>query len=225
MRKIFFILALVSIFACEKDDMQKLSDNTPNDAKENYFPLTLGNYWVYEDYHIDSLNQEQKLDFIDSIAVSRDTLIHGEKFYILSGIRELPGSDKLVDIAILRDSMGYLIDQKGVIRFSNSNFNDILHTWIELTSNNDTLLKVTYMMVEHSDSLEILNNKYKILNYQGDVTVYNSTTNDIRYKGYTNNYYANNIGVVYESFFWVYGHGLYKDYYERRLKRYNVYLE
>ena len=213
------------MFACEKDDEQKLSDNTLNDAKENYFPLTIGNYWVYEDYHIDSLNQETKLDYIDSIAVSRDTVIRGEKFYILSGIREFPGSDKLRDLSILRDSLGYLINQWGEILFSSGNFSDILHTRIELTSNNDTLLKVTYKMVEHSDSLEILNTKYKVLNYQGNVTVYDSSTNDIRYKDYTNKYYASNVGVVYESLFYINGHVIYKDYYERRLKRYNVYLE
>lgn len=225
MRKLFFILTLVLMFACEKDDEQKLSKNTLDDVKENFMPLAIGNYWVYENYHIDSLKQEKKLDFIDSIGVNRDTVIDGVKFYILSGLREFPGFDKLGDLYILRDSLGYLINELGEISFSSSNFNDILHTWILQTSNNDTLLKVTYKMFEYLDSVEILNNKYKVLNYQGNVTVYNSSTNDIWYRDYTNKYYASNVGVVYESFFYIGGHGKNNDYYVRRLKRYNVSLD
>lgn len=225
MRKVFFILALALMFACEKDNEQNLSDETLNGVTENFIPLAIGNYWVYDTYHIDSLNIETKLDYIDSIGVSRDTVIHGEKFYILSGIREFAGSDKLRDLAILRDSSGYLINNLGEIHFSDSNFDDILHTWIELTPNNDTLLKVIYKMVDLHDSVDILNGNHKVLNYQGNVTVYKGSGNNIWYKDYINKYYASNIGVVYESFLFIAAHGVNRDYYERRVKRYNVHLE
>lgn len=67
MRKLFFIAILFAIFsACQKDDD---SNQNQTVSEPDYFPMAIGNYWVYQFTNTDTLgivNYER----IDSIFIN-----------------------------------------------------------------------------------------------------------------------------------------------------------
>lgn len=67
MKKYLLILSTIAlifgIYSC--------SDNSTNPSAPNYFPLNLGNYWIYEQFLLDSLNTKVSGSMIsDSVFVS-----------------------------------------------------------------------------------------------------------------------------------------------------------
>lgn len=100
-------LAVLFLFSCkDKDDDAKLNAVTATD----YFPLTVGSYWVYQWYNIDNLGNETIRSTKDSVFVSADTIINGLTYAILQGT-EFGNEIK----RFYRDSSGFLVDEKGEI--------------------------------------------------------------------------------------------------------------
>lgn len=65
MRKLIYLGLLVALFtSCDKDNSTPIIDSAD---KANYFPLQIGNYWVYEHYDIDSLGNETIKNRTDSV--------------------------------------------------------------------------------------------------------------------------------------------------------------
>ena len=121
MKSITFLLSIaLFLFSCSKD---KLTEDTPASATEstNYFPLSIGSYWVYHWYRVDTLGNSVNFNVIDSVYISGDTLIGSHTYYIKEGTHF--GSPRK---EILRDSLGYLVDETGRVYFSSTNFTDTL---------------------------------------------------------------------------------------------------
>lgn len=78
-----FILAFAAgmIFAlsCEKSDLDPGFYSV-----KSYFPLEIGNYWVYEFHRINYLTGDD-VEIIDSMYVSSDTLMLGYRFFVMEG--------------------------------------------------------------------------------------------------------------------------------------------
>ena len=106
----------VTLLSCEKGDEDPV----------NYFPLAVGNYWVYGYFWTNSQSENPTPFAFDSIAISRDTLISGLKYFVIEGCQFFfNGEWRIIDI--VRDSSGYIINHEGVTLFSATNFSDILH--------------------------------------------------------------------------------------------------
>lgn len=223
MRSLFFTTLLISgLLSCNNDD-----DLQPQfAANNNYMPLKVGNYWVYEHYEIDSSGRETLLPTRDSLSISGDTMIRGNLYYIFQ-----PTSYNLSlrsGAEYLRDSSGYLITDKGEILFSDNNFIDVLLDSIKLNSTaqsqTDTLFTLEYKMESsNSSSVSVPAGSFQALNYQGTSVFYYEAANVPRevIKRFRNNYYSNNIGKVLES----YHYGSYSarhQTFERRLVRYQI---
>ena len=76
----------------------------------NYTPLSIGNYWVYEGYKIDTNGIEEPLNNHDSLVIKRDTIINGHSYFVLEG-------NKISSIwkikGIFRDSAEYAVNSDG----------------------------------------------------------------------------------------------------------------
>jgi len=214
MKKII-LLGIISILlatSCKKDEEQIA--NPPNEVDNpNYLPMDIDNYWVYVNYRIDSLGNETNTNRIDSIIITKDTLIDGKNYFKFDNY--INKSNHFA--RYMRDSSGYIVDSKGNIYLSNSNFTDILRTRIEKV-NDDTLFTSDYKMEHITESITVPAGTFTdIVNFQGKVITYNLHSG-ITNPRYQNNYYSKNTGLIREDYFYLNSN----FFIEKRLKKYHI---
>jgi len=208
MKKLFLLVCVaVLLFSCKKEEPNP-SDPTP---KANYLPLKIGNYWVYQCYHVDTLGNENLLSRIDSIIVKCDTTIRNNQYYVLENFT-MSGRPYLT---FLRDSSGYIVTETGDIIFSATNFTDVLY-FKEIYNGETLLYTLSYKMEKVDKPITVPAGKFDVLNYKGTAVIRQSDGTNITKK--LNNLYANNVGKVFYVC-----HSVTSDYrLEGRLVRYHV---
>jgi len=113
----YFLLSvcfLMLFFSCRKDPKiapPKLP--SPHVSIEN----TEGSYFVYHWFEIDSVGNETQLQYIDTVWVQVDTMINGNTFTHTKGNYYVYP----VKNWFFRDSLGYVVDQNGLIHYSYNN--------------------------------------------------------------------------------------------------------
>ena len=130
MKYITLILVILPIlFSCSKD-----KENTPqpiapsNNPPQNVSLVTsVGSYWVYDWYKIDSTNTETLLSNKDSVYVVGDTLVNGKVYTIYKG--EYFGSTTQTYLYV--DSSGYIINN-GYKIFTYSDFSTNYNFYCEV---------------------------------------------------------------------------------------------
>jgi hypothetical protein len=210
MRKLFLLIIATSILtSCQKDNSPKI--------QTNYLPLEIGNYWIYHYFEIDTLGNETAMSMIDSVVISRDTIINHKKYYVFEGTNypfTYSGYWGIVDI--LRDSSGYIVNQKGIVQFAENDFTDTIAYYVSVY-NDDTLFTIAYQMEEVGNTLTVPAGTFKVLDYKGAV-VTSINTPGIIYPRYTNIYYAEGVGRIMQTYFYLAG----PKNYEKRLIRYHI---
>ncbi len=226
MNKPFFcLLALASfliLFSCKKEK-SKLTISTidTNVAYDNYMQLKPGNYWVYQDFMIDSVGGASHLQGgYDSDYVEKDTVINGNTYHKYCDLSFGSNTiNPIYDIYFLRDSLSYVVNSGGRIMFSSTDFTNIFrsYTYFNPISGPDTL-QIT----------EQMGFKDEIVNVAAGSFVTSTFRRVIQYPanhhpfGLTREYdwrYSKNVGLVTETTA-IYSAVPY--YYERRLVRYHV---
>ena len=215
MRKLFFIAAMIAIFsACQKDD-----DSNQTVSEPDYYPMAIGNYWVYQFTNTDTLGVVHYERF-DSIFIDRDTLIGNETFFVFEHAKiSSDGDVSYGPSSYYRDSSGYIIDSSGAIFFSDKNFTDTLQSVTRIIGQ-DSIYRATYKMEYVSEIVSVPAGDFEVLNFRGTVWIYDPNPN-IPNPRYLNDYFAPNVGKIYNNSFYTMS-----NYYnlESRLLRYNVYL-
>ena len=117
-----FILAVFSatIISCKKDS--EIILNPPDTSAINpekvtdYYPLSIGSYWVYRKYTIDSKVdsniKEVPYPYEDSIYIEKDTTINGTVY-----AKFVWFWDNKVGSYYLRDSLDYIVNERGKFFF------------------------------------------------------------------------------------------------------------
>jgi len=163
--KRYMTLALTAFLfiACKKEKIETTTCNQSQtqETQENtyVFPTTIGSYWVYEWYQIDSLGTETAMTTIDSVFITGDTLINNELFTVYS--ESFLGNPS---IRFKRDSSGYIIDQYGGIEYSYVDFNTTFDGWnnpeytssfnmIDMTTTPITVLAGVFKTIERRKSI------------------------------------------------------------------------
>ncbi len=109
--------------SCNKGKQPANNENQP----VNYStPSTIGSYWVYRDYEVDSLGNVSMLNSADTMFVTGDSIVNGHTYTVYKGAL-IPNAD----CRLLRDSSGFVVNENGYIYFSNNNLGSIFHTWNE----------------------------------------------------------------------------------------------
>jgi len=214
MRKLFYLGFVIILFAsCEKDDSNSINEIV---EKTDYLPLDIGNYWIYQHFDIDSLGNETERDRIDSVIINRDTIINDNQYFILEGTNYPYNGGAWDVIEILRDSCGYIVNEKGQIKFSEDNFSDILASKIEVI-NDDTIYTLTYQMEIVTNPVTIPAGEFEVLNFKGTVTT-PQNIEGIKNPRYLNNLFSKNVGKVLQTYFFVHSSIIS----EKRLVRYKI---
>lgn len=209
MKKILYssLVLAVCFCSCKKD-----KDATPTPvpssptATTNYFPLSVGSYWIYDTYNLDTNGVETYVS-TDSCYISNDTVIGGNTYSVFHASLLFPTSTYY-----RRDSSGYLVDQVGKIYFSNTNFTDTLR-YDSLPGYFSGFGK----MISPSTSVSVPAGTFSVYDFMQTTTILTS--------GYiwenpriTHHYYADGVGIVNETLTFVGSPG----YIGRKLVRYNI---
>ena len=143
MPRTFLIFSfLVCLFSCSKDVPIPAKDDIPQPHipnAEDYYPLTKGNYWVYEYYTINTNTGIETFSYKDSIHNVGDTIINGEKYTHQKHTYQNGNG-------FLRDSSGCMVTSSGKILFSCCNFSDSFYfsnspnNWYTKMIHTDTLI-------------------------------------------------------------------------------------
>jgi hypothetical protein len=216
MSKLFFaFVALFLLASCDNyPETVPGEPNTPFGIA--YYPLAVGNYWVYENVRVNAEGDETIEEFIDSLVITCDTLIGGKQFFVLTG-RVFPHTGEMRILEILRDSMGYVTNSSGEIRMSDSDFEEVLFTRTEM-HNGDTLVTTTYRMEAGTDILKVPAGSFEVIKCRGVVDA-RHLPEGLENPRYQDNYYARGTGRVQYNIFYLFGAG----YWEKKLVRYGIF--
>jgi len=204
------LMGMVCLLAvsCDKEG----DDNNSGNA---YYPLSIGNYWVYNHYDVSESGELTETDIIDTVTVTRDTLVGGVVYYVLEGgyYPIVPENESIV--AIVRDSSGYIVDINNEILFSEDNFTDTLRS-VSYSNYGEPFLEARYKMEMEDSPVSTPAGTFDVLNYQGTIETFSDGELDQR--RFTNTYYAREVGKVFDSFFYVGSN----EQFEKRLVDYHI---
>lgn len=213
MRKYTILLLLaIAVFACKKNNSIVIKSTV---SKPNYFPMEVGNYWIYRNYKV-RISEESALDIYDSLVITRDTVIRDHRYFIFESSRyPLEWGIRM----ILRDSVGYYVQADGKVFFTDKNTGDI---YFENTKHieSDTLYYMQYYNQEIDHQISFLIGDYNVLNRVSDYTIFSQDTDfsdTLKYRK-TNNYFIDGIGKANDILFFTYSY----YHFEKRLVRYHL---
>lgn len=206
-----FIGALLLV-SCKKDKQTPANEVSYPD----YARLKVGNYWIYQQFDIDSSGNASPGSVFDSCFVEKDTLINNHTFYKV--VKPKPFANNELLVSYQRDSLHYVVNSSGQILFSSQDFTTIFGNEYFLASTNDTICQVIKQMAEKD---------LKVTTPAGTFTTMNSKTSFIMYPNWTfagnprakQIRYSENIGIVVETLPFFVSQPWYK---ERRLVRYHL---
>lgn len=159
MKKLIVLsFVLLTIVSCSKKE-STVNPPLPTvpDPATKYYPLDIGNYWVYENVMIDTLGDETIDEFIDSLIVTRDTLINGNSYAVIEGVKKFAQQPNEWQVRhILRDSSGYMVDHTGGILFSANNFTDTLRIRVQLYNDDQDTLFISHYKMEKPEEKVIV---------------------------------------------------------------------
>lgn len=224
-----FVMVTSLVFACKKEKQETtnpeenenpvvVEDSSNYSEKSEYLPMKVGNYWVYNVYEIDSLGNERLLDYKDSTAITKDTIISGKRYF---WYENLSGKSKSIHsfIGFYRDSLKNKVDRDGNVLFSENRLNQVINSEFYSANDIDTLSYIEYKMIVPSELVSVPVGNFEALNYRGDVYRPNECEDHPKRPKYYNAYYAKNVGLIKQSYFYLISCN---TYFERRLVRYHI---
>ena len=119
MKNLTLITIALFLFSCQETEIPP----TPPPAAE-YISWTEGDWWAYEWATYDYNTGDTTIRSIDTTYALADTMINGQLYKALSR-SHLPGP---IAPTFYRDSTGYIVNERGNILMSYTNFTDTLHT-------------------------------------------------------------------------------------------------
>lgn len=216
MRKLWlFGLMMSLLFSCKENETITPIDNLG--IVTDYLPMKVGNYWVYRHYIIDTLGIATEQTRTDSVVITGDTMINGKQYFVFQGTN-YPYNANWGIIEMLRDSGDYIVNSQGIIKFSKTNFTDVLASKTEVF-NGDTLYSLNYRMEMPDTAIRVPAGLFGVLNYKGTIETPQNRPG-IPNPRYMNTYYSNEVGKVAETYLFL----NHPNTFEKRLIRYNVSL-
>ena len=185
-------MGFLAFTACRNDD-----DNSANCTPDpvnlsafHYLPSETGNWWVYETIQIDSNGVVTSTNFgLDTITVTGDSIVNGNTYKVFQGSwLNSPVT------WLYRDSLGFLVNEKGEVHLSANNFTDTLAT-IEYPS----ILRAAFKMENVSGKVSVPFGDFDVVDYRS-YNQWGVNYDQFPNREHTHKYYSTS-GMVEETFF------------------------
>ena len=152
--EITFVLIgiVVAMMSCSKSEDDEPQNEVVEEIPTNFFPLEVGNRWIYQTYRADSFDINFTKYCIDTLEITGDSVINGSTFYHLEGRKYgiIP-----VDMYLGTDQ-SFLISGKGEKRFSVVDDGTLLYDSVTPRSNQiDKFFVTRAQMVNMFDTSSI----------------------------------------------------------------------
>ena len=212
MNKLILAFAAVLLFSCKKETVETPINNS---SELKHAPLAIGNYWVYNNYQIDTAQgTEVLMNNNDSIVIAKDTLINTIKYFVRMG-KSITNGNTFKVIDCIRDSSGYLVNSSGLVLFAENNFTDTIYRWSIPGNNSNYINSYSLMEVLNKPVSTPAGTFYQGLNAKETISQSNIPVL-IRQADHV---YVENIGLVFEILYtsvWIDG------WIEKRLVEYQI---
>lgn len=149
------VIILAGTNSCKKQGHQLITptppymDSTVTITPADYTALKPGNYWIYQNYHLDSAAGEaHPMGTYDSCYVEKDTMINGHVYHkYWEAIFDASPGYPQYNYSYLRDSSGYTVTWGGLVQMTTQDFSSVLRTYLILpgAGNYDTLVVTEQM--------------------------------------------------------------------------------
>jgi hypothetical protein len=215
---LFFLsgIVLLSLYACKKEKDEVVTNTSPSPAPyENYTALKAGNYWIYEEFSVDSTGNGSGTGNLDSCYVEKDTTVNGNVYHKLVKLSDMSWPNYAV--LLLRDSLAYTVNEEGDVFFSSLNFTSVFNLHY-IYGAPDTVAKISSQMVNHIDSTVVPAGTFLTMDFRTTYNMYYPFTSG-GYTRYAHARYAKNIGLISETLPF---YAISPVYTERRLVRYHL---
>ena len=207
----FFITGVLLLAACNENP------DTVLQPPHDYFPLSVGNYWIYDHYEVMETGEETLTGRRDSIYIEKVKLIGSDVYYIIKGSRFLCGHFfTSQDYQVIRDSSGYLINENGSVFMSSVCFGETLNEFADTMPDGDTLYSGIYSMQTEPAEVSVPAGSFDVINCRVKITVFEEDERKVRY---SDNLFAEDVGEVLDSYFYL---SQTDRHYEKRLVCYQV---
>jgi len=194
---VLFILAS-TIYSCKKDNIDPGTPAPETIPMNAYFPLSIGNYWVYEFTTRLPDGTVVGTPSIDTLKITGDTLIQSYTYYILE-----TNKPSLNTSFMRRDSLGYIINTKGAITLFPSGNEGIFnfHYGFMGAGNTDTLYSY---WEEFQDGYSLATPAGNYTDCLAQLVKHQAWPNYGGHLGIDTNYYSE-IGIIQRSFSYLSG--------------------
>lgn len=192
--------------------------------QEVYLPMSVGNYWIYQHYIIDSLGNESLYNIYDSVYIVKDSIINNKRYYEFDNsiyFNKFKG--------LYSDSSGYIVKSTGEILFSATNFTDTIHCdYFYNHEYRQNRLLFAVLKTKMNPVKQIVNtpsNNYNTLMLNGFLSFYyydnlGRVTDTLN--TFQNTYFAPNVGMVKDTYRYYLETKRDKIKIERRLLRFKI---
>lgn len=123
---------IAAMTACKKHEVSPttitIEHPTPavtTSSVNDYFPMTVGSYWVYEIVNVDSLGVEVPQTQIDTVTITGDTILNGNTYTVAAGTW-MSNAQRLW---FYRDSSNYIVTNEGDVLFTDQPTTDTLDSY------------------------------------------------------------------------------------------------
>jgi hypothetical protein len=202
----FASLLIITGPACRKES-QPAAEKAPR-----YTQLAVGNYWIYEQYHVDGHGKANSMNTYDSVYVEDLVNINGKLYWKV--INPAPEGD---GISYLRDSAGFIVELRGDIFFAPTDTGKIYYSGY-ITSDRDTVCRVESKMCDLNKAVITPAGSFNCIDAKSSTEMYAGWDAGGKVRHHHRKW-APGVGLVvetYATFFEV------PEHIERRLLRYHI---
>lgn len=186
-----FAALMLFTYACKEDEETPDPDPVVYD---DYAMLKTGNYWIYEQFTVDSLGNATPLGIYDSCYIEKDTLINGKTYYKMfrPSYLGMPPT-----ILYLRDSLHYVVDYTGMKYFSSSDFSSVFNYSV-ISMEGDTIAERRVQMANPGVVIQVPAGNYTTTDCQIHYKMH-SPYNMNGSNRFQHTRYAKNKGIIAET--------------------------
>ena len=202
MKKIFLLTLTICIASsCRKSDRIDIEETQVQPPQshlttaQSYMPLSVGNYWIYERYAMDTNNVIIESGVIDSVYIEKDTIINNAVYFKLVSKNIINANGLSSYFAnytqYFNFSANYLEDPLGKKYFSDQDFTTLFYSY------NDSFYSTLEQMKDQNITVTTPLGSFATHHCKKEV-VYNSGVPNALKVRYSGKRYSNNVGVVIE---------------------------
>lgn len=159
----------------------------------SYEPMALGNYWLYQVISERPDGSLDALDRIDTVKITGQELIDDEAYFKYEATTTVFPFNAMTYYR--RDSLGYIVDEKGTIYFSPEVGEGILHTY-EVAPEGEILFTQDYQMDAQPTQIAVPAGSFESKVYRGTVTPFGSFVDYYDCEEQPYSAYALGVGLV-----------------------------